>query len=96
MRQRRTILRHGKIVPPHRTIISRGRRIISRRAIIDQVQIRFMHERGGLESVILTFAPQVSARHSAQLVINEGHQLRGRIRVVSTLLIQQERGDVLR
>ncbi len=41
--------------------------------VIDQLQIRFMHERGRLQGVIAAFALQVSAGHTAQFFVNEGH-----------------------
>jgi hypothetical protein len=35
-----------------------------------------MHERRGLQGVIGTFPPQIITRAAAQLLIDEGHELR--------------------
>ena len=41
----------------------------------DQPQIRLVHERGGLKRVTDTFASQIRGRPSAQLLIDQRHEL---------------------
>ena len=42
---------------------------------IDQAQIRFVHQRRGLERVVFALATHVPTRQSVQLRVNERHQL---------------------
>ncbi len=47
--------------------------------VIDQAQVGFVYERSRLERVIAALVAEVIARQPPQLVIDDRHQLRGRI-----------------
>lgn len=72
---------------PHelrRDTIKLGPVLPARILLIDETQIGFIDERGGLQCVSDALFPQVVPGQPAQLAVNERHQLIKRLLVAST------------
>jgi hypothetical protein len=53
-------------------------------ALIDEPEKRLVHERGGLERVVRPPAPQVGVGQIAQLLVDQGEELVGRLPAAAT------------
>src|SRR3954465_2451327 len=59
------------------------------RTAIHQSQIRFMNEGGRLKRVTVALLLHLSSSHSAKLVIDQGQQCRGRLRIAVIYRLNQ-------
>jgi hypothetical protein len=59
--------------------------------IADQFQVRFVHQRGGLQSMVGSFCPQFACGDPAQLRIKRGHQTVERRLISRTQPLEQFR-----
>ena len=58
-------------------------------ALILQLEVSFIHQRGGLQSVIAALAGHVTVRQAAQFFVNQRHQFIQRLAVAATPLAEQ-------
>lgn len=62
-----------------------------RAALIDQFQVRLVHEGGRLQSVVGAFVPQIFGRAPAQVFIDKGHEPGRRVGVARTPFLEDLR-----
>jgi len=60
-------------------------------ALIDQAQICFVDEAGGLQSVIVPFPLKILPGELAQFFVDQGHQPRGRLPIAAAPIDEHSR-----